>query len=392
MSDFFSSLNTDFFQGLAIFIAFLTALIQFYSHKTTEESREKHKIFLLRNLQIFSNISFQNTGITAAKIFTKLMEIVFKKPRSYNLTDPVFWNDRSVLFFLMIALVVNSISIYKWTTGFSQFFYHILPFLMLLSSFLHFMALRYSYTANHSKKVKLKSKDGLPRHIRRQKEKERNKRNSSKLFYKIQKMNPYRYDILTIFITIGLRIAPLWIFFFIWLVFFQRKNLELVAAIFLLAYYGWYIVTSVLSFNITRILMSKLINSNKIQHTLKLVITDLFWAFLISIVSYFIADGIAFYLHIQVTSEEYLKSKGVLSAEYYRSFAYHFWFLFLSSFLPSILFLFFAFIEIFFRIFIHPTQKIIVFLFDKVIKYNYHQYIFAIIIVFICIQLLKRLV
>ena len=177
---------------------------------------------------------------------------------------------------------------------------------------------------------------------------------------------------------------------FVTILFAQNKfDLKIFAAAVLFTYYGEYIVACILSFNITRVLVSKLKNSNNLVSTLKLVIIDLGWASIICLVCYYLADLIVYYLEIEfITSSS--GEDGGSSKINYLQFASHFWFIFLSAFLPSLLFLFFVIIEVVARFFLHPVQQAVVFLFEKVIKYNYHYYAFASVIVFVCVKLLQQ--
>lgn len=386
MIEFFKTINSDFFAGLAIFITFVTFAVQIYKSASTPESRERHKEFLLNRLQMLSKIPLNNTGVFAAAKFTNFLDWIFKKPKNYKLSDPVLWNDRTTSFFLVIVLIVNAISMINWTYNLDQLFYNLLPFLIILFSFLQFVAQKHSLSRpNRNNKLPKR----VPRYTRRQ-QRDKRKNKSGGILQKFFKIKFYEYDIISIFITIGLRVGALGIIFVV-ILFAQNKfdNKVFVMAV-LFTFYGEYIVACILSFNITRVLVSKLKNSKNFISTLKLVIVDLTWASFICLACYYLADFIVYYLEVQSETESYPESEG-LSNVNYLYFATHFWFIFLSAFLPSLLFMVFVILEVLSRFFLHPIRQAVVILFEKVIKYNYHYYAFAIVIVFVCIILLQKI-
>ena len=183
MTEFFKSINTDFFTGLAIFITFVTFAVQIYKSASTSDSRNSHKEFLLNKLNAISKIPLNNTGVFAAAKFTEILDLIFKKPKNYKLSDPILWNDRTTFFFLVIVLIVNAISMLNWTYSLDQLYYYLLPFLIIVASFVQFIAQKYTLSRPKSK-VKEKSPLKLPRHIRRREKRAKRRKKSKGILHK----------------------------------------------------------------------------------------------------------------------------------------------------------------------------------------------------------------
>lgn len=321
MQDFFINLNQGIYPGVAVFTTFLVMLIEMYRLMYNEPEREIHKNFLLNKLDNFSHIPFNRVGTKSALAYTHFMEKILGKPRKYKVQDPVFWNYKSTLLFILFACIIVIYSTYKWSNNYFDYY----PIFILVISFLSFSL-------------------GIVQ------ENLENKINKKEYVY-------HAYFILISAMMYGIPSTLL-----IWIsIYFGTNPAIPTATLGLLLIYSIYYIFGVFLLSISRIQIRKIAYSLSIPRTLWIFLESSLLFAIVLFISGYLSDAII-YMHYLLHSEE----------ENFQNLELHKNIVFFTLLSPFILFLLIALIEIVFKFFVTPLQFLINVFFNFIIKRNIH--------------------
>lgn len=383
MLDYFASLSKPVFTGIASFLAIMGAVIHVYKTTTTPVSREEHKQFLLKQLNKVKSVKLDRIGINAARLYSKILNVFLHKPSINRLEDPAFWNKRTVLLILIFAIIVNILSILPWVENFDQFMLVTAPIHVILGNFGIIVSAELSARRrfNEIKQENSKKKRDIKNeHLKRQ-----SKTTVSDIGMIIRILSIYkikRYEVYKLYEAIGWFVVPLWLTLTIFWIFAWEVYFVQIALAVLFVYYGNYIVLTMISFNITRLLMLRLQNCKTISDTIKAFLLDILYALIVFILS-MIVVGVLISM-LRTISPSDLGKFGSFDSQR------HYTFLFLSAFIPSIIVLIFGIVQLISKLFIEPAKMVVSVFFEYVVKLNLHIYVASASIAFLIIELISK--
>ena len=362
-----SPLNRRIFIAISVFLTLVLACIKIYEDCTDSPTKVKHKKMLLNFLMIIKAMKFEDYPQNAAMFFTKVTSYIFGSFNKRSILDKRLWNFNSVIFFSIFAYLISFMTISSFISDFElKSFYLIGPteVLFVISAhlliFLGFSNIDPSKNKfnrwMHEKTIlkALKNKDGLYLSI-------------------------FTDSILSIF-------SILFIFglAFSFLTgeinrFFMLKGLLVVA-------FYFHVLLILLSFNITRLLVYLIGQNNKIWLKLKFAAIDVGAALIIAFLNYivlgFLVLGIEL-AHSEVASLNWKINFNLIDR--------YFFTMFLSSFIPTLIFSIFIVFEIVIRVFVTPFQSLVVFIYERMMKSKAYLYVLTSLLLIICAQLIELL-
>jgi len=374
---FITSLSTPFWTGISAFLGLILFCIHVYKNLTNLSQREEHKKIILVTLEKFSKVNLKEFGKNAAILFSRIMNSLFGQPTKNDIFNFTYWNEKTFFIISYAAMIAVVIATLIWGLSYhQQRIYLDAPSSILMGASIYFLKLL------HNQKKKGKVKDKNRSHTKTKKGKNTLFRRFRIYFENSSILNSGIATFLGLIIFVTLY----------WMTISNiitlttgKRELFFKTRGYLVLIYGGQIFLTVLSFVITRVLLQKIIINTNIMRTIKITFVDVLISIVISIFSFIFASEIiegtirqSYYL-----SEPSFKIIGSTPLQL------HFYVIFFIALFPSILFLIFSFFEISLKVFAAPFQKLVVIVFEKIIKSNLYLYLFSIILVVLAVQLIN---
>ena len=347
---YFENLSQGFYAGVAVFVTILLFFVNIYQTTNSNKSIRYHKKFLYEKIELLSNVAIYNIGKITSKKITIFLNLIFGKPSNYKITNDVFWNWRSTLYFVVFTYLINYYIINIVLDMVEKLSFIIYPIQTLTLLFISAVFLSISILSG--------------------KELFSEKSNFWHKILKSRRMPDYYY------LTIIAFIHCLFIFFIIEQSkestdFLVKHNTTI-----LFTHYVSYIYLGMFSLYISRTFIYYQEKTTGYKYSIIMFLLGMLILSLFSLVAYFLTMGISKSIFIQY--ENFNNVKYIISNK--DVFNYNV-ILSIPLILPLVIYYLSSLVEVFFRVLVHPIKAIIALFFKVVINKNLHIYFISSVII-----------